>query len=211
MTDNTTSFRIVIPALNIIPPDTPSDLYTSSLSYFSSIPWTAALLRQSDTIPFILQCRNPDNPQQDQFFGSTLLSDSTLPHMLSLFTRADPDPGKPVTKVTTLYHIGDGLTGGPSILHGGVTMALVDEAMGSLTELNLALRKRGGAFSTLSVTGTLEIKFLRPILTNSTVVATAWLEESEGRKAKVRCEVRDENGLELATCSSIWVAPKAKM
>jgi acyl-coenzyme A thioesterase PaaI-like protein len=133
--------------------------------------------------------------------------------MLSFFTRTDAnvsDPATLVTKASTLYQRGSGLTGGPSILHGGMTMAMVDEAMGSLTEINAALGKQGAAFGSMSVTGALDIRFLRPIPTGTAVVATAWMEGVEGRKTRVRCEVRDEQGEELARCSSTWVATKAK-
>ncbi|KFH48590.1 Acyl-coenzyme A thioesterase-like protein [Hapsidospora chrysogenum ATCC 11550] len=213
MANLTSPVRCLIPALNLIPSGTPPDLYASSLAHFTSIPWTAALLRQPDIVPLILQCRNPGSPQHDQFFASTLASDRALPHMLSFFTRTDAnvsDPATLVTKASTLYQLGAGLTGGPSILHGGMTMAMVDEAMGSLIEINSALGKDGAAFGSMSVTGALDIRFLRPIPTGTAVVATAWMEGVEGRKTRVRCEIRDEHGEELARCSSTWVATKAK-
>ena len=134
--------------------------------------------------------------------------------MLSFFAGTDAntrDPDTPVKKVSTLYQLGHGLTGGPATLHGGITMAMVDEAMGAIPELNFALGKNGAAFANISMTGLLEIKFLRPILTGNAVVATAWMEEVEGRKTRVRCEVRGENGEELARCSSTWVSLRANI
>jgi acyl-CoA thioesterase FadM len=57
----------------------------------------------------------------------------------------------------------------------------------------------------------LEIKFLRPIALNGAICATAWLEETERRKARVRCKVTDGEGNELAECASTWIALKPKV
>ena len=211
MAASSSHVRTVIPALNILPKDTPSNLYASNVAHFSSIPWTAALLRQPATVPFIPMCRNPGDAQHDQFFGNTLSNERGIPHMLSFFTRTDQnirDPDTPVTKASTLFQLGHGVTGGPSILHGGMTMAMVDEAMCSIPELNHVLGKNGASFTGLSVTGMLDIKFLKPVFVGRAVIATAWLEGAEGRKTRVRCEVRDEDGLELARCSSTWVTAR---
>jgi acyl-coenzyme A thioesterase PaaI-like protein len=120
------------------------------------------------------------------------------------------DPQRHIESVTTLFELGTGLTGNPDILHGGATMAMVDEAMGALIEVNAAFGKDAEAFRGVSVTASLEIKFLQPIPTGRAVVATSWIEGTERRKTRVRCEVRDEAGEELARVSSTWVALKSK-
>lgn len=90
-------------------------------------------------------------------------------------------------------------------------MAIADEAMGVLMELNTALGKAGDVFKTGCVTGSLEIRFIRPIPVERVIRATSWLEDTDRRKATLRCEIRDADGNELARCSSIWVAFKSKI
>lgn len=216
--ENTAS-RVLCPDLNFIPPDTAPDLYRSNLDHFNTRhAWTRARLSAPGTIPFIPQCRNPASPAHDQFFGVTLANPeaSGLTHMLSFFTAEDKeqllkDPKRYVESISTLFELGKGLSGNPDILHGGATMAMVDEAMGALIELNVALGKDAEAFRSVSVTATLEIKFLRPVPTGQAVIATTWMEGTERRKTRLRCEVRDEAGEELARVTSTWVAIKANM
>ncbi|KAF4126943.1 Thioesterase superfamily [Geosmithia morbida] len=191
-----TPVRTVIPTVIADPPDTPEDLYSSNLNFFLQTPWTASIIRSDDAVPLILQCRNPKSPLHDQLFGTTLLPDQAIPHMLSVMHLGGreqrkqqlDDPGRPIRSVSTLYHVGHGLTGGPGVLHGGMMTAMVDEAMGALTEVNSALGKTAEAFNGFSVTGALEVKFLRPIFTGTTVVVRARLGRVERRKARVTCE-----------------------
>lgn len=218
--------RILCPPLGLLPPNSPPTLYQSNLDHFlHNRPWTAKYLSPASpskekTFPFIPQCRNPASPAIDQFFGVTLANPNAvaLTHMLCFFTVDDEgqegvlqDPKRRVEKVSTLYELGKGLNGNPDILHGGMTMAMVDEAMGALLEVNSALGKEGDGFKSVSVTASLEIKFLRPVPTGQAVIATAWIEWIERRKTRVRCEVRDQHGEELARVVSTWVAIKAKV
>ncbi|CAG9956319.1 unnamed protein product [Clonostachys rosea f. rosea IK726] len=205
--------RMICPALNWIPAHAPPDLFSSALAHFQGVPWTASLLSKPDVIPFIPNCRNPSSPDLDQFLGNTLRTDNALRHMLCFFEKDEhfADPNKPITKLTTLFSLGPGLSGVPHVLHGGMTMSMADEAMGALTELNAELAKQGEAFQTGSVTGTLEIKFLRAIPVGTDIVATAWIESVERRKTTIKCEFRDEDGEELARCQSIWVAVKSNL
>lgn len=209
--DDGTKPRTIIPSLSVNPPNTPPDLFPSTHAYFTSIPWTAALLNRPDTHPFIVQARNPHSRSFDQFFTTTLNHDNKLPHMLSFFsapTSVISDKSKPISEVTTLYYIGHDLTSGPGMLHGGMLMALVDEGMGAIPEINMILGKTNGF---LSLTGELKIRFSKPVLTGEIVVVRAWLDRAEGRKSWVRCEVLDKEGSELARCESLWISPKEKV
>ena len=135
--------------------------------------------------------------------------------MLSFFRPEDSthlrDPKRPIRRVDTLFAVGEGLTGFHNIIHGGMTMTMVDEAMGTVNEINTALGKEGPAHELSSVTATLEIKFLRPVPVPSVVWVTSWTEAIEGRKSRFRCEVKDSQGHVLAKCTSIWVALKPNL
>lgn len=211
--------RVLCPDLNLIPPNTHPDLYRSNLGHFlTQHAWTRARLTAPGVTPFIPQCRNPASPAHDQFFGVTLANPaaSALTHMLAFFEAPEreqllADPKRYVESISTLFELGPGLSGNPDILHGGATMAMVDEAMGALIEVNAALGKDAEAFRSVSVTATLEIKFLQPVPTGQAVIATTWMESTERRKTRLRCEVRDEAGEELARVTSTWVALKANI
>ncbi|TWU71037.1 hypothetical protein ED733_001534 [Metarhizium rileyi] len=176
--------RVLSPPLNLHPPNTPPDLYPSAFTYFTSIPWCAALLLGENSsygigpaIPFIPQCFNPESPEHDQFVGATLASERGLKHMLSFFRPDDEthlrDPARPIKRVDTLFAVGEGLTGYHGIIHGGMTMTMVDESMGTVNEINTVLGKDGLVHKLSSVTASLEINFLRPVAVPGVVWITS--------------------------------------
>ncbi|PTB66796.1 hypothetical protein BBK36DRAFT_1088900, partial [Trichoderma citrinoviride] len=185
------------------------------VSHFLSIPWCACLIQTPNTVPFIPQCFNPKSPAHDQLVGATLAGPRGLQHMLCFFHTEDEahlqDADRPIMHVSSLFALGEGLSGYEGVLHGGMIMTMVDEAMGVLHEINSALGKTGEVFGTASVTAGLEIKFLKPGPINQTVLVNAWVDSVEGRKTRIKCEVRDGNGIELAQCASTWVSVRARM
>ncbi|KAG6140256.1 hypothetical protein E4U12_006608 [Claviceps purpurea] len=218
--------RVLSPPLNLYPPNTPPDLYASALNHFISIPWCAALLSPSSPsskcsssdspgpiITFIPQCFNPLSPHHDQFVGATLASHLRgLNHMLSFFRASQlHDPTQPIQRVDTLFSLGDGLSGYEGLLHGGMTATMMDEAMGTVNEINTALGKEGLVYQRSSVTAGMEIQFLRPVRVPGVVCVAAWREGGEGRKTRMRCEVRDGEGEVLVRGRSTWVAMKENL
>ncbi|KAK0391466.1 hypothetical protein NLU13_0967 [Sarocladium strictum] len=208
--DKTPATQIISPSLSLPSSSTTSSpRYDEPLKYFTSKPWCNKLLTQPDTHIFLPQCRNPLTERQDQFFTTTLGAPGGMGHMLCFFAHPASslrDPKTPITKVHTLYSIGEKLTGISGILHGGVTLAFVDEAMSQVVELNSALGKEGATWTNTSVTGTLECKFLKGIPAEGVLLATAWLEGTERRKSFIRCEVVNEDGEKLASVKSVWVS-----
>ncbi|KAM5347890.1 hypothetical protein ACJ41O_007714 [Fusarium nematophilum] len=206
---------VVCPALNLLPDNTPPDLFASELAFFASFPWTAALLSTPEAIPFLPGCRNPASPLHDQFFGASLNNPRGLSHLISFFRTpsvdAARDPSRSITEAITLVSVGDGVSGYPGVVHGGFVASLLDESMGMVFELNSALRKEARAFTTPNVTGGLDVTFLRPVPTNSVLRITATVEEVDGRKTRIRSEITDENGDVLAKCASRWVALKSSL
>ncbi|KAF4992602.1 hypothetical protein FDECE_13653 [Fusarium decemcellulare] len=206
---------IVCPALNLLPENTQPDCFASDLAFFASLPWTAALLKAPDAIPFLPSCRNPASPKHDQLFGRELNTDRGLSHFLSFFrapsVAAAQDPSQNVLEIVTLVSVGEGVSGFPGVVHGGIVASLLDESMGNIFDLNQTLGKEARAFKTASVTGGLDVKFLKPVPTNSVFCVTATVEEIEDRKTSVRCELKDAKGETLAKCSSKWVALKSNL
>lgn len=196
------------PTLNLIPTDSLVQRYDGALKYFKSLPWVVEVLRGPNTHCFLPSSRNPASDHRDQFLSIVLATDRTLEHMLC-YLKADgrvvlQDPSRPLKEVQTLYALGEGLGGVGSMVHGGMIMTMLDEACNVLLEINTVLNKRGAMFEAGSVTGSMEVKFIRAILTGSVVLATAWIDSIDGRKMRIKCNIRDEDGEELARASSMW-------
>ncbi|KAG5932193.1 hypothetical protein E4U53_001440 [Claviceps sorghi] len=88
---------------------------------------------------------------------------------------------------------------------------MMDEAMGTVNEINTALGKHGLVHQRSSVTAELEVKFLRPLPAPAVVRVTAWTEGINGRKTRMRCEVKDGDGRVLAKGASTWIALKSSL
>ncbi|PCD17918.1 hypothetical protein FGRA07_07386 [Fusarium graminearum] len=193
------SNSVICPALDIAPANAPPDLFASELSFFASHPWTASLLSAPDTIPFLPSCRNPQSSAHDQLFGNSLNNARGLTHFLSYFrapsVEVAKDPSHNITEIVVLVSVGEGVSGYPGIVHGGIVTALLDESMGTIFDLN----------------GTLDVKFLKHVPTDSVLCITAIAEKIDGRKTTVRGEMKDEQGQLLASCSSKWVALKPSL
>ncbi|KIL92633.1 thioesterase superfamily member 4 [Fusarium avenaceum] len=206
---------IICPALGLVPKNSPPDLFASELSFFATHPWTATLLSAPDTIPFLPSCRNPRSPSHDQLFGNALNNSRGLTHLISFFRAPSyeiaQDPSHNITEIVVLVTVGEGVSGYPGLVHGGVIAALLDETMGTIFDLNGSLGKDARAFKTSSVTGGIEVKYLKPVPTDSVLRITAVAEEIDGRKTKVRGEMKNEKGEVLATCTSKWVALKPSL
>ncbi|UKZ52929.1 hypothetical protein TrVGV298_006715 [Trichoderma virens] len=200
--------RSYSPALNLIPLNSKSQRYDDALAYFRTISWCAQLLGVDGAHYFLPNCRNPASDQRDQFFSSTLATPTTLKHMLCVFVAEDQyvlqDTSKLITKVQTLFAPEEGLGGVGSMMHGGMTMAMLDESSNVLLEINTVMNKQGIMFKSGSVTGAMEIKFMNPVLTCQAVLATAQIDADEGRKMRIRCDIRGEDGIVLAKASSTW-------
>ncbi|UNI16131.1 putative PKS/NRPS-like protein biosynthetic cluster [Purpureocillium takamizusanense] len=236
--------RLLCPALGLVPPHSPPQLFASSWSYFETLAWCSRLLQESSpttgllpghgqAIGFVLPGFNPSSPERDQFIGGTLshrsengkhgnnkacsstMNKNTPPplrHMLCLFRPSDAahlaDASRPIQRVVTLFALGDGTSGFPGMVHGGLIATLLDESLGAVNELNAALGKRqqgGGTSTNINVTASLSIEYLAPLTTMEEVVCvTAWLAGVRGQKTIVKAEVSDSRGGILAAAESTW-------
>jgi acyl-coenzyme A thioesterase PaaI-like protein len=208
-------YRIFCPALNLDPPDTDPSLFPAALAHFSAIPWCAAHLQAPGAVPFLPGCRNPASPLDNQLLGNALRTEATVSHMLSFIAAADAacalDPARPVPAVHTLFACGDGVSGYPGVVQGGMVMALVDDAMGAVLELNMVLGKDGAAFKANAVTARMDVQFLKPVQTNTAAHIVAWIDSTQGRRTKVAAKMVNGDGDVLLKCASTWVTLKPNM
>jgi acyl-coenzyme A thioesterase PaaI-like protein len=86
--------------------------------------------------------------------------------------------------------------GGPNVAHGGWTAAILDEVLGHVPILH----------GQLAVTGTLTIRYVRPVPIERELEARAWVARREGRRWYVAGElVLASTGAVLASAEGIWV------
>ena len=76
-------------------------------------------------------------------------------------------------------------SGAPNYAHGGVSMAVLDDAMAWAI---IAIKDRFG------LTRKAEVEFLRPVLVGRAYEVQAWVESFEGRSLVARAELRSSEG-----------------
>lgn len=94
---------------------------------------------------------------------------------------ADEEAGR----VTARFTLDDAFSGAPSFVHGGVTLAILDEAQAWAT---IAL---GGK---LAVTTETASRFRRPVMVGESYEVRAWLTDVGEKRILTRAEVRDDDG-----------------
>jgi acyl-coenzyme A thioesterase PaaI-like protein len=87
--------------------------------------------------------------------------------------------------------------GGPGVAHGGWTAETLDEVLGHVPLLN----------NQLTVTGTLTVRFLKPVPIDRPLVASSWVDRVEGKKWFLSGEiVLRSSGALLAGATGVWIA-----
>jgi acyl-coenzyme A thioesterase PaaI-like protein len=90
-----------------------------------------------------------------------------------------------------------GHEGGPGVAHGGWTAGLLDEVLGHVPILH----------GQMTVTGTLTVRFLKPVPIERALEARAWIDRVERKKWFCSGQLLlASSGAELATASGVWVA-----
>jgi acyl-coenzyme A thioesterase PaaI-like protein len=91
----------------------------------------------------------------------------------------------------------EGHEGGPGVAHGGWTAGVLDEVLGHVPILH----------GRMTVTGTLTVRFIKPVPIERPLVARAWVDHIDGQKWSLAGElVLASSGAELATASGVWIA-----
>jgi acyl-coenzyme A thioesterase PaaI-like protein len=102
--------------------------------------------------------------------------------------------GDGVAQFSLVCPVGD--EGGPGVAHGGWTAAVLDEVCGHVPLLH----------DQLSVTGTLTVRFVRPVPIERPLLARAWIDRKEARKWFISGELAlASSGAMLATATGVWV------
>ncbi len=98
--------------------------------------------------------------------------------------------------VSCSTQISDCYEGPPGYLHGGIIATLLDEAMSK------ANRARG----VTAVTRQMQVEYLRPVPSCTTVLLRGRVERSEGRKHWTTAEILTQDGQILAQATALFLA-----
>lgn len=96
---------------------------------------------------------------------------------------------------------GEEYEGGPGVAHGGWTAAVLDEVLGHIAPF----------FGVIAVTGTLQVKYLKPVPIGRQLIATARVDQRVGNKWHISGELTlAAGGATLAVANGVWVQRPAE-
>jgi uncharacterized protein (TIGR00369 family) len=87
-------------------------------------------------------------------------------------------------------------TGPPGHSHGGIIATILDEAMGKVNKFR----------NVLALTGSMEIKYLRPVPLGQALTVTAHEQRVDGRRHINAAEIKNEKGEVLASSTGTFIA-----
>ena len=108
-----------------------------------------------------------------------------------------PEQGRVEARLT----VSDNYRSYPGVVHGGIVATILDETSGR------ALMLHTGDVNVFFATAKMEVKYRRATPTNTLLVAVGWVERAGESRARVRGELRLEDGTLLASCESVIVRP----
>jgi uncharacterized protein (TIGR00369 family) len=91
--------------------------------------------------------------------------------------------------------------GPPGHAHGGVIATLLDEAMS----------KANRQFGVLAMTRQMEVDYLKPVPLGRRLLLTGRHVEAEGRVHRCEAQIRNEEGLLLASAKAVFIAVDREM
>lgn len=179
----------------------------SNYEYFKSIPWCNEHLQDPKVVVETPICRVRKPSTEDELFATTLSTERTIPAFLMFYERPSK-PGERVDEVKAFLRLEEGINGFPNTSHGGIVIAILDEIMGLLGQVN---RKLGGVPDKDQMTAFLNTKFLQPVRTPGVILVTGRLQKFEGRKLFMESAIWDKDSNKLAQGEALFVILKPKI
>lgn len=199
-----------------------------SVAHFQSVPWLNKYLSSPKYKIIPTFSRHLKSSGEDYFFSRTINTPSTIPHMISLqlsdLKTPEPIPTTASTSDSSshrtptnvpenpdavmLLSLGSpGLDGHPSVIHGGMSCAILDETMGLLVMLHDNNIRGPGPRDSL-FTANLNVSYRAPVPTPSNLIVKTWLVSRQGRKWRSKGQIVDEDGKVLAEADGLWVVAR---
>ncbi|TVY32686.1 Verlamelin biosynthesis protein B [Lachnellula occidentalis] len=170
-----------------------------------SIPWCAALISGPNIVILPTESRAPKTSTEDALFARTLKTSDTISGCLTFYDQpGDSSASAPINRINTLVSLGSAVNGYPHVAHGGIVATLIDEVMGLLLSVN---KHPKVAFPDVgrTVTAYLNVTYLKPVVTPSTILVSASFRETVGRKLFLNASVEDSCGVALARAEALWI------
>jgi acyl-coenzyme A thioesterase PaaI-like protein len=190
-----------------------------TIDHFSGSPSMSKYLRNDkySCVPTAARVLKPDG--EDAFFAKTISTPETIPHLLTLLHRdfgsrkisngeADKNAESEPHTVTLITFGGSDLVGFPGIVHGGVSTALLDEAMSFLLHL-YHVRAAADQPRNLALTVNLNINLRGPVQGPGQVIVECRLMKVQGRKYFVKGCMKDTDGTILVDAEGLWISKRA--
>ena len=183
-----------------------------TIDHFAASPSTSAYLQDQryECIPTFGRVLKPDG--EDAFFAKTISSPETIPHFLTLLRRdlgslpiPNSDTKRPADTITLITFGGRDLVGHPTVVHGGVSTALLDEAMSFMVHM-YQVRIAGDTPRNSTFTVNLDINFRGAVPAPGQVVVECRLVKVEGRKYVVHGVMRGTDGKVLVEAEGLWIS-----
>ena len=118
------------------------------------------------------------------------------PHGLHMRFERDPDGSAEDGAILCRYEPREADQGFPGVLHGGVLVTLMDEAMA------WAMWAKSRA---LGVTARMETRYRRPVPSTGPLLVRARVATVRGRRMEVEARVQDAEGVTLAEASALFL------
>jgi acyl-coenzyme A thioesterase PaaI-like protein len=119
---------------------------------------------------------------------------------LKMVFHEDPEGGRVSAKLV----VPDAYRSYPGVVHGGIVATILDETSGR------ALMAHTGDIQTFFVTAKMEVRYRRATPTDTPLLAVGWVERGGQARARVKGELRLEDGTVLAECDSLVVRPQSE-
>jgi acyl-coenzyme A thioesterase PaaI-like protein len=188
-----------------------------------------------ETVPTFSRVLKPTG--EDYFFSTTIRTERTIPHLISLKLKNLVGPEKvekghasnktthlsaktqtglsaPVPEnpdCVYLIRLGKGgLDGHPSTVHGGMLCAILDETMGLTVMLHHTKDSPDPDQRESLYTVKLDTTYRAAVPTPSDVLVKSWVTRREGRKFFSRGQICNQEGMVMTEAEGLWVESKKK-
>lgn len=180
----------------------------SDYAHFAAIPWCARHLKGDRIVSGIPPNRVLKKAtEEDSLFADTLKTERTIVRMLELYEEPI-SPTARVDEIKVFLTLGIGMNGHPGVCQGGIVSAILDEAIGLLIPIN---RKREVIPNASYFTAYLNVSFIKPVPTPTTILARAWFTKVEGRKYFAEAVIEDASGIVLARTDALYVQTRSSL
>lgn len=198
-----------------------------AVQHFKASTWLSPYLQNSlyEAVPTFSRVLKPSGA--DYFFSTTIRTENTIPHLISLklknvvalekiessSAKAQKGLSAPVPEnpdCVYLISLGSGLDGHLNTMHGGMLSAILDETMGLTVMLHYTEHTPNPDQRQSLYTVKLITTYRAAVPTPGDVLVKSWVTRREGRKFYSRGQICNQAGMVMTEAEGLWVEGKKK-